>query len=437
MPQGIRHGYAFGFLNAFSYQIAAGAPVILYAKSLGASSTVLGIVASMLPLLSFLQLPAAHWLPKVGYRKFMLGGWGLRTIMLFALAGVPLLGFVDDASKIALVLLTLFIFALIRGISSGAWMPWITQLLPAERRGEYLSREQLAAHGGSLAALGIGALMLQTLPHPLRYSSVFLFSAIFAVLSLLALRRMPDIDAEESRRTSGHPVPWRAIITYPPFYKLLVFTVIWSAVVGSLPVFTMSFTKEVLGFGDGTVVALSLLGFVGALLTLPLSAKFLDRTGSKFLLRGTTLLAALLAGCWASVAAHEGVGTAILVGTINLFFGVAGANFAVANARLAMHVMPAMGRNHFFALFTVVACLASGLAPILSGMALDALRSVHGHIGSFEVNRFSLYFGFSALLLLANCACVSWLTEGRDGELTRRDYAILGSLKRLGRLLQK
>lgn len=397
----------------------------------------LGIVASMLPLLSFLQLPAAHWLPKYGYRKFMLAGWGLRTIMLFALATVPLLGFVDDATKIALVLLTLFIFALIRGISSGAWMPWITQLLPAERRGEYLSREQLAAHGGSLAALGIGALMLQTMPHPLRYAAVFLFSAVFAVLSLLALRKMPDVDAEESLRTSGHPVPWKAIITYPPFYKLLGFTVIWSAVVGSLPVFTMSFTKEVLGFADSMIVGLSLLGFVGALLTLPLSAKFLDRTGSKFSLRGATLLAAFLTACWAWVAAYEGSGNTVLVGTINFFFGVAGANFAVANARLAMHVMPAMGRNHFFALFTVVACLASGLAPILSGMALDALRLVQGQVGSFELNRFSVYFGFSALSLLVACACVSWLSEGPDGELTRRDYAIFGSLKRLGRLLQK
>jgi hypothetical protein len=83
----------FSLLNAVSFQLILGAPMILYAKSLGASSTVIGILAAFTPLMTVLQLPAAKYLPIYGYKRFVLMGWGLRTIFIFVVAAVPLLVF--------------------------------------------------------------------------------------------------------------------------------------------------------------------------------------------------------------------------------------------------------------------------------------------------------------------------------------------------------
>jgi len=44
----------------------------------------------------------------------------------------------------------------------------------------------------------------------------------------------------------------------------------------------------------------------------------------------------------------------------------------MSNTRLAMVVIPVMGRNHFFALYSVIGNVALGLAPIGWGILIDA-----------------------------------------------------------------
>ena len=437
MPKGMRYGYQFGFFNAINFQIAAGTPLILFAKELGASSTVLGIVAAILPLFTFLQLLSAGYLPRFGYRRFMLAGWGLRTLMVFALSVVPLLGFADAATKMALVLVLLVLFSILRGISVGVWMPWITELLPAEKRGVYLSGEQLAVHAGSLAALGICAVTLQFLPNPARYSAIFFLSALAGLTSLFALKKMPDAPASEVTRNSSQPVPWKAILDFLPFRKLLLFSSLWAICTNSLGIFTVAFTRETLRFEESNIVYLSLFLFIGALVTLPFTARFLQAVGMKGVLR----FAMGITGCvilgWMLLAAGFGREQGWLVAALNLGLGVAYGNFAVANASLAMAVMPAMGRNHFFALYTVITSLLAALSPIFFGMLLDAMGGLNKKIGLWEINRYSLYFLTSLILLAIAGLTISLLKTHEIGELNRRDFTILASLRRFGRILQR
>ncbi|HEY5891605.1 MAG TPA: MFS transporter [Chthoniobacterales bacterium] len=437
IPDGMRHAYRFNFLNAISFQIATGTPAVLYAKSLGASATVLGVVASMLPLLAVFQLPAANFIPKFGYKKFMLGGWGLRTTMVFALAAIPALLFADATTKLCLVLASLFIYALLRGISAGCWMPWITAVVPEESRGVYLSREQLAIHAGSLAALGVSAATLEWTPHPWRFSAIFLLSAVAGLVSLRSIQQVPDAEATAAVRSSSQPVPWLTILNYPPFRRLVLFNLLWVLVAGALPLFSVAFSREVPKLAESHILALSLGGFLGAIVTLPLTARFLDRTGSKIVLRLVTFLAALAALGWAAMAAGFVPGSAWVVALLNFSFGVASANFAVANAHLSMATMPVMGRNHFFALYTVITSLATGLSPVLWGIIIDAMHGTQRHFFGAELNYYSVYFGISAAIMATTFLAVNMLREARPAEMTQRDYAILGQIKRLARIWQR
>ena len=53
--------------NALSFQVILGGPMVLYAKSLQANATILGVVAGMLALLTIRQMPAAAYLDRIGY----------------------------------------------------------------------------------------------------------------------------------------------------------------------------------------------------------------------------------------------------------------------------------------------------------------------------------------------------------------------------------
>jgi MFS family permease len=404
LPPGAYDANWFSLFNAVSWQITLGSPLILYAKSLGASATMLGVLAALTPLLVILQIPAAHLLPRYGYRKFVLAGWGSRTLCIFGLAAVPLLTFIEDASRLALVLLLLFIFNLLRGMASGAWLPWISQIIPHAVRGKFLSRDQLFAQAGCLVSLGMAAFTLGVEAKPWQFSIVFLFSALGASMSLLFLRRMPDVTAPEELRKSGAPVPWLEMMRYRPFFRLTLFALMYMLAIGGVGVFAVAFMREWAHFGERSIVSLSVLSVLGAITVLPVTGRIIDRLGSKPVIITCVSLFVLIIGGWFLLASHVIAAGLLPCGVLLLLGGIAGVNYQVAANRLAMVIVPKTGSNHFFAMYTVIINIAAGLSPIGWGLLLDGLGGWQHATGTFHWNRFSVFFSLALLVMV--CAAV-------------------------------
>src|SRR6266702_8771278 len=96
-PPGLHNAFLFSGFNALSYPLVLSSPMVLYARTLGASATVLGIIAGMMPLLVIFQIPAASYIARVGFKRFVYAGWGTRVMFVFAMALVPLTGVFLDA----------------------------------------------------------------------------------------------------------------------------------------------------------------------------------------------------------------------------------------------------------------------------------------------------------------------------------------------------
>src|SRR5262245_47464724 len=105
LPEGLNNAFLFAVFNALSFQIVLSSPMVLYAKTLGASATVLGIITGMMPLMVIFQIPAANYVHRVGYKRFVYGGWGTRVCFIFAMAFVPLTSrFLNEGSRLSLML---------------------------------------------------------------------------------------------------------------------------------------------------------------------------------------------------------------------------------------------------------------------------------------------------------------------------------------------
>jgi MFS family permease len=401
-PPGSLNVNGFSFFNAVSFQIVLGAPVILFAKSLGASSFVLGTIAALTPLLNILQLLAARFLHRVGYKRFVLAGWGARTFFTFCIAVLPLLPGLSLSTRLGLLIAALFCFNLLRGFSAGAWLPWLTALVPASVRGRFLSRDNAFMHLGCLAALLLSAWVMTGSVEADEYAAVFGIGLLSALVSLGFVRLIPEAESAEERKQSGVPVPWSAMLRFPPFAKLLWFTTIYMTVIGSLGVFTVEYLVVRGKFSESMILLLSAWSFVGALAGLAITAPRLDATGSKPWLRHGLVIMALVIFGWFLLASGLLPGWPALVAALNFFGGVAGAIFGVANTRITMGSVPAMGRNHFFALFTVVSGLGLGGAPMVWGAMLDTLGTLDVVLGAMTINRYSVYF--AVLVVLAGLA---------------------------------
>ncbi|MEI7865344.1 MAG: MFS transporter, partial [Chthoniobacterales bacterium] len=227
LPPGSLNFNGFSFFNAVSFQIILGSPVILFAKSLGASSFILGVLVSLTPLLTILQLWAARFLHRTGYRNFVLAGWGSRTIFTLCIACLPLWPGISDRTRLAWLLVALFGFNSLRGFASGAWLPWLTALVPENVRGRFLSRDQAFMHTGCLVALLVSSWVMSGPVVEADYAIVFGIGAVAAVISLWFIRRIPEAQTQEQRRESAVLVPWRAMLAYKPFLRLLFFSMLY------------------------------------------------------------------------------------------------------------------------------------------------------------------------------------------------------------------
>ncbi len=411
-PPGLHNAFLFATFNALSFQIVLSSPMVLYAKSLGASATVLGIIAGMMPLLVIFQIPAASYIPRVGFKRFVYAGWGTRVMFIFGMALVPLTGgFLKAESRLALMLMLLFGFNLSRGISSCAWLPWLTALVPPPLRGRYLSRETAVTNLASFFTFLIAAACLVGQPRPWQFAILFAFSAVMGAVSLTFLKRIPDARMPEPVSASKAPVPWLEMARYPPFRKLLRAIVGWSVAYGGMTAFTVAFLKTEAGMSEGKILLVTSIAFLGGLSSLWFLGSRLDRLGSKPVLTFSfAAWLAVLAG-WTSLAGGVLPVKLTLVVILEVLMGLLAALVQMSNTRLAMAVIPVMGRNHFFAIYSVVGNVTLGLAPVAWGLLIDAVGGRSPLWLGLAWNRYTVFFAAAALAYLVTLALARRLDE--------------------------
>jgi MFS family permease len=392
----------FNFYNAICFQIILGAPIVLLAKDLGADSTTLGLIEAFTPLMTMMQLPAARHLGRFSYRSFALMGWGLRSIFIGTSAIVPLLFFFSKEVRLGLLLAGLFLFNLIRGISTAAFLPWITGIVPSSMRGRYIGVDHTFIYGGSLLTMLFSALLMRGHIEPWRYSIVLLLSVSGAAVSLLYLRLIPDADHTEATASSSERVSWRRMLSVVPFRNSILFSLLFGTVTGGLSVFPVEYLRMQAHFTPATIFALSSATFFAPLLILQRLGRMVDRLGSLLVIRAAISVFALVLFIWFGMSAGLIRHDWKIVLLLNLLGGMGVAGFNLANLHLVMSVVPDAGKNHYFALTTVITSLGMGLVPILWGTILDSLGGLDLTEGPFHLRRHSIYFlGIFLLSLVA------------------------------------
>ena len=399
--------------------------MVLYAKTLHASATVLGIITGMMPLLVIFQIPAAPYIERVGYKRFVFAGWGTRVSLIFVMALVPLTGrFLNIASQLALILTLLFGFNLSRGISSCAWLPWISALVPAEIRGRYLARDAACVNLGSSLSFWLAALCLGSEPAAWQFALLFAFSAAMGAVSLVFLKRIPEgapepvegapVESSETNQPpvrSSTPVPWGAMLRYAPFQKLLWMIAAWSIAYGGITAFTVVYLKSAANMAENAILCATALSYLGGLMTLWFLGSHLDGLGSKPVLTVSFAAWMVILLGWAGLAGGLLSPRFSLILGLQLLMGLLGAMVTTSNTRLAMVLIPPMGRNHFFALYSVVGSVALGLSPIAWGVLLDALGNFQVSALGLQWNRFTIFFTAVALSMLVATVLARRLDE--------------------------
>lgn len=381
--------------------------MLLYFKKLGATATVLSLVAAATYVFNVLQIPAANYVERVGYRTFVLRGWSTRTFFVLLMACVAMIpNWMDAATRMCLMLALIFCYQTSRGISVCGFLPWITQLVPEKVRGRYISLDQTFINGTNVVLMIALASYFCYFGEHRHFAPLFLAAFLSACVSLFFLKRTPDAPLPPSA-ASRQPVPWGAIFRHPPFQRLLIYDFIVHSAISAGLVFYIPFLKDVHGASDSLILTLGVISSVVGIICLVFFGKLLDRVGNRpFLSVSNLMLGAHFLG-WCLVAAKIlplNWWTIIFL-QVTTGFGVS--FFNMANTRLAMSIVPAMGRSHFFALFSVCINLTMGLVPILWGLAIDVLAPWQWQWGFWNWNIYTLLYAVLGLTIAG-----AWMALG-------------------------
>ena len=387
--------------------------MMLYFKKLGASATVLGVIAALGALMNIFQIPAARFVERIGYRTFVLRGWISRSFMIGGVALVVSLPLpVDESTRQILVLFLLFLFNIARGISLSGYLPWISAIVPESVRGRFLSMDQAASQSALLLTVALSAVYLQWTERASAFGALFAASLFLAGMSLIYLKRIPDAPVSPAAKEGGEEVPWRAMLQHGPFLKLVIFHSMMMLALSGGGLIFIPFARDQLGCSDSKFMILHLIWGSIFVLTSLATGKMLDRVGSRPVLGLSALIFGIHWLGWGAVAAHL---LPFQWGIIFFQQATAGVGLALYNSahmRLLMGTVPAMGRSHFFALFSVAASLVAGLAPLGWGLLTDAMRSVKFGTG-VEVNRFVILYVTMTLILIPAMVALRRIEEAR------------------------
>ncbi len=418
IPEGIQSLFWFFFFNFLSCQIIMDSPVFLYTERLGASATVMGLIAGMTPLMVIFQIPAAAHVGRWGYKRLITIGWSLRLIFVFGLVFVPLLdGRINQQSQLALVLMLLFAFNVVRGIASCAWYPWIRVLIPESIRGRYLTIEGAFVNAGSLVAFLLVAAYLGQTPTSGQFSFLFGFSCLAGVCSIYFILRVPAVAPPSEEVGRKQKAPWAEIFGNRSFRKLLWVELFMAIALGGLAAFTVKYLKAEAGMQDNHIMLASAAKFVGALGTLWFLKSRLDRMGSRPIIFFGLAIGLVCVVVFGLIAGRVMPLDFFAVAGLYLSFGFVLASVTMSMSRLAMATVPRLGSSHYFAVFAVVGNLGMGVSPTLWGVMIDILSGRKWDWLGIEWNEYTIYFSGVAVVLMLTALATMRLEEPKAARL--------------------
>ena len=397
----------------------AGAPLTLFANSLGLNEFQFGVLAALPFLASLLSLPASLLTEHTGQRKliFLIALYANR-LMWFPIALVPVMLLTWQGvggRQVAVVAFLALVLAMHAGQAMGspAWVSWMADVVPSRVRGRYFAnRRRLGTISAIPAAIFVGWIVDNyagagsSNDDVLRVCGyIFMVASVIGLGDIALFHFVTDVPRAPRRGThllhalSG-PLRNKQFLWFAGFVGTLTFAV---SFMGQFV--TLYVIREAQVSGKGTQLMMMVAPLVATLLSIRLWGKALDKMGRKPVLKLATLGFAPVAVGWCFM--HAGniwLGYVLSITGAVFWAGVELANFNF--------VMEMTGGNDdeksqangsaFVAVNAVIVNVAGCMGGLASGAIAELMKDVHWQPIAFlrAITYYDVLFILSGVLRL-------------------------------------
>ncbi len=401
-----------GSLAQVHITITSGSLLTAYALAMGADDFQLGLVGALTALATLGSLLGAQLVGRIGRRKPIslaasVGGralWGLLCLL-------PFVGIQPEIAFAVFLGVVLLGNGLVN-LSGTAWLSWMTDLVPIERRGRYFGIRNTIVGGIAMAVSFLAGRAFDAfLARGQRMeglATIFGVAVVCSALAGLVLGRQWEPPLRGESRSSLREVV-RQPLANRRFRRLLAFMALWSVATGiSAPFFGAHMIKN-LGMSFSTIAVYSILAGIVSLATQPLWGRVIDRVGNRPVLAFNLIGVFLLPLLWL-LASPERLWPiwldAVLTGIFWPGYSLAGFNLVLATA-------PEENRSSFLGIQTTAVGLASFLAALAGGWIARLLSDFSLAWWGTQLVNFHVLFAASSLLRIALLPMALRLREAR------------------------
>jgi MFS family permease len=405
-----RSGLSFAFFNALTWQIGIGTPMVLFAEQLGATPLQVGLAYSFVFLLTPIQIVSTALLPRFGFKRVMLGGWGTRSVFLSvpALLAVlaPAMGVRDWMAPVLVG--SVFWFCFFRSIGAAAIIPWLYAILPVNARGRYFGNDQFISGIAGVGTLVACVATFAALPIYTALLVQYGIALIGSVFSYFALKRLPDAPNPTaiSLRSVLRDTP-RHMFAPSPFRRYL-WLAVWYAVLSTpIPPFVAYYLKVGPGLTAGQIMGFEVMRYAGVMVAAWLIRRRIDTTGARPYFLLTMVLYVFVAVFWWVFLRGQ---AQTLIGVYIAYFvlGLAAACWTIANLNYLPKVTSVEDRTLAVSIQGAVTACIGGLAPIIWGVFLKT----PGERGpSIDADVFQVFFVFVLVSVVILSSLLAKLPE--------------------------
>lgn len=396
-----RRGLDFAFYNALNWQVATGTPSVLFMAYLGADSFQTGLVYGWTLLLTPVQVFATLLLPRLGFKRLTLLGWGARSWFLLVPLALAVVAPPEPVPWMVHAMVTaMFFYSLSRSVGAAAISTWLQALVPAEVRGRYWAQDQIMAGAAAVGTLLVTAGLFAVLPARWAFFAQYAISIAGAWWAVRCLRDLPDIERPQvmnlAKIRADTP---RHLFGRGPFRTYLWIAILFYVIVTPLSPFGAFYLKAATGLTVSAIMGYTMLQYCGTIAGNWFMRSRIDRVGAKPFFRGSFALFGLIAAGWLLCLRVPGVVPALMP-SIYFLLGAAAGTFSAANVSYLAKILPEGDRALPVSLHGALTAFLGGLSPAAWGLLLKPADGGAALSGSAFQAFFLVTLGGSLLLVL-------------------------------------
>lgn len=357
--------------------LTGGIFLVAFALQLGASNTVIGLLAAIPPLAELLQMPAIYVVDRVQKRRLVVVAASLAARLCW-LPIVLIPFFFSPEQGIFVLIASIALYASFSEISHCGWNSWMRDLIPQDRLGAFFSRRLTLSTALALVislAAGFFIDSWKTVFPDLAaygYSALFLLGLVAGLFGITLLARTPEPRMVAADEEDGLLATIKKPFTDVNFKNLIIFLGSWNFAVNLAAPFFTVYMLQTIGLDISVVVALGVGSQIMNIVFYRSWGRISDRYSNKSVLAVSGPLFMLAIFAWMFVTLPDVyILTYPLLVLIHILMGVSLAGVSLASGNISLKMAPRGQATGYLAASTFTNSVAAGIAPILGGLFVD------------------------------------------------------------------